>query len=432
MLVRGEEELQAFRNKYLNGRELLSLLKDSNGCLVVGLPLGVGKSSAADNLAEEALKSGTHDLVIFLAPTHKVIRERRLVRFPDDQLKTLVIRARPADDCGPASDRRWRQYEKSAYGQLGRFELCFYCNRNDSCFWPHQYDKNLEGIPVVFATQAHLARTPRFIDQVVRAVGATRPLVIVDESGFVLSSYRRRIGVNDLQSFLRVLQKVSVTGRYAKDVEILLSAETDDLREPHWEFPGPLGKKAMAIQTAGYEMLGESFRNLSFPLLELSRSLPESREKEPSGDLTYAVPPLIDEDMALFTCSTHKKLLEYRLRRRFSSPFEGVVVEHPGTSIYNLNSKMGARRYFMRNSPQVLDFFAKLVAKRIQEGRRILLVSKKCFKNYCARQMEKRLVDLGNLRVRVATEAENMEELLSTPGTIPLIHYGVTLLSQRF
>jgi len=90
------------------------------------------------------------------------------------------------------------------------------------------------------------------------------------------------------------------------------------------------------------------------------------------------------------------------------------------------------RRKVKKNSGQILDFFAGLVAKRLREGKRPLLLAKKCFCAFCARQMQERLRELG-VEVRVVINGWQADRLKDAK-VVPLIHYGMigTNLFQEF
>jgi hypothetical protein len=88
------------------------------------------------------------------------------------------------------------------------------------------------------------------------------------------------------------------------------------------------------------------------------------------------------------------------------------------------------RRYFPRNRDQVLDFFARLLDRRLREGRRPLLVAKKAFVPACAAGIEDRLRRLGHREARVVTGGWDGVDLAS-PLVIPLINYG-TVGVNRF
>src|SRR5262249_39565778 len=110
-------------------------------------------------------------------------------------------------------------------------------------------------------------------------------------------------------------------------------------------------------------------------------------------------------------------------------PFEGLRFEHPGTRWYNLRSLMGAAKFFPRNAPAVLDFFAELIARNIKEGRRTLLIARKKFRRLCKAHLTRRLAELGVGPVRIVTGRWDRPDL-TDPRTLPLINYGVCGLNR--
>jgi hypothetical protein len=81
------------------------------------------------------------------------------------------------------------------------------------------------------------------------------------------------------------------------------------------------------------------------------------------------------------------------------------------------------RSYWPNNADQILDFAAALVARRLAEGRRPLLLAKRCFLSRCARGMERRLAELG-VAARVVTGDWDAVDL-AAPGVVPLAHFGL-------
>ena len=113
--------------------------------------------------------------------------------------------------------------------------------------------------------------------------------------------------------------------------------------------------------------------------------------------------------------------------------FRIIVSEHPDTVWYNITSRLGMKAYFRKNSGQILDFFTSLTIKRINEGKRILLIAKKCSLPLCARGMEKRLYQRNVAHVRIVSNGWILTSLKNC-NIIPIIHYGMigTNLFQHF
>src|SRR4030095_2872438 len=126
-----------------------------------------------------------------------------------------------------------------------------------------------------------------------------------------------------------------------------------------------------------------------------------------------------------FSGTAHAEFAEFRLGRDFKSPFSSYRFEHPETRWYNIASRLGTKGFFPKNAPQVLDFFAGLIALRLQEGRRPLLIAKKCFVPMCVAGLEVRLRDLGAGNVKISPgpwkDVDLMDRMI-----VPIINFGVS------
>jgi hypothetical protein len=205
MLISGEEELAEFREQW-TGESTLKRLKELGNRLSYCAAIGVGKSCNIDNTIEAAIHSGQFDLVISLSPTRRVLEERRWIVNSPKGIRIANLRPRPGSLCGKERDFLWQEYERSSMGQLGRLEICHFCPNHCGCFWPKQYGKALRGVQVIFATQAHLERSPIFITQLQNWTRAERILVLLDEDHFVMRDFRRVISKVHLQRFVEALQ----------------------------------------------------------------------------------------------------------------------------------------------------------------------------------------------------------------------------------
>jgi len=436
-VISGPDELAAFRSHW-NGKRILVLLVYYNGWLHVVLPVGVGKSHNIDDVTEEAIVSEKYDLVIALFPTRQVIDERKWVKNPPEGVHIVNIKPRPKNNCGADRNHHWNVFEKNGLGALGRIELCGHCLHQPECPWPTQYGKSLEGARVIFGTQAHLERSPNFLDQLKLWSKAERVLVILDEANFIMKPFQRRIKREQLLIFVDVLNKLNPKRwpeshkKWKYLCELLLIAPTEDLRSYDWKMPNINHKWSIAIQSFGYSFHGDLFNFLAFDLVNFCRSPLESRERAANGDILFAAIPDISVDFIIYSGTAHQKFSEYRLGREFASPFEGYSFKHPETTWFNIASRLGMKKYFKANSPQILDFFAGLVARRIKEGRRPLLIAKECFCVFCAQEMEKRLKELG-VETSIIINGWQ-EDMLRNENVIPLIHYGMigTNLFEEF
>jgi hypothetical protein len=431
------KDLAGFRSQW-DGEAMLDLLRQHGGKLLVNLEVGVGKSSNIDQTTEEAIKSGSHDLVIALFPTRQIIHERKWVITPPSDIRIVNLRPRPASECGRYLNRRWRVFEKNALGALGRIELCGQCKNGSDCPWPRQFGQSLEGTQVIFGTQAHLERTPFFLNQLVQWTNAEKVLVILDESNLILKPFRRLIEHRKLKEHTEVL--AGMNPRYGRNLhkkwrylcELLLVAPTVDLRSNDWRMPWLNWDWSVAVQKKGCSIFGDSFRFLGYDLVHFGRSPLESRERVENGDIIFASVPNVNVDIVIYSGTTSQRFTEFRLGHEFTSPFDNYTFIHHETTWFNVASRLGMRTYFKKNSAQILDFFVRLIVRRLNEGKRVLLIAKKYFEVFCAKEIECRLKEL-RITAQVVTGNWTADEL-ANPNVIPLIHYGIigTNLFEEF
>jgi hypothetical protein len=131
----------------------------------------------------------------------------------------------------------------------------------------------------------------------------------------------------------------------------------------------------------------------------------------------------------VFSGTLDQRYAEYRIGTELHNPFADVCVMHEGTRWYNIASRCGAKIYFDKNAPQIFDFFAMLTARRLSEGKRVLLVAKKSFVNRCAREMQARLHRLG-LTDAAVVRPPIPADALDHPHLVPIINYGVSGINQ--
>jgi hypothetical protein len=378
-VIRGDEALADFR-RGLTGPYALDLLRGAGGWLLVQLAVGVGKTEWILKIIAHALAAGGYDLVVVLVPLRSILDELRR-RLPDD-LPVKVLHPRPRKRCGTL-DAPWLEFERNGCGLLGREELCRVCPRRKGCSWLGQYGrKGLRGARVILGTQQHLVNNPQFIVRLCDDAGALHPLVLLDESDLFLRSAEGVITQEQLRTFLAAMESVltgteepspeMLTWRYL--VELLTEAPTPDLQWGDWRFPRPNRSWSVAVQRAGQQQAaGGEYRHLEFDLRALEWSDPGSRERLPNGDLRTAKRFELNGHFIVFSGTTARELVRYRLdpnhrRPPLASPFEGLRFEHPGTRWFNIASMRGAAKYFHGGAPSILDFFAEKVAGTSARG----------------------------------------------------------------
>jgi DNA-binding CsgD family transcriptional regulator len=214
-------------------------------------------------------------------------------------------------------------------------------------------------------------------------------------------------------------------------VEMLAEASTQDLQEGRWKAPAIFPPWAAAVQKAGVRLYGSDFRFLAYRLAQLRFAPTESRRRGEAGEVQFAARPYVG-DCLIFSGTADPEFTAYRLGKDLTSPFAAVSFSHPGTRWYNLASPIGSRRYFARHAPQILDFFASLVVRRLAEGRRVLLVVKKVFLALCAASLAERFTAMRT-DIRVVTGGWSEQEL-QDDRVVPLISFGTigTNLFEQF
>jgi hypothetical protein len=431
--INGSKKLHTFRRKW-SGRRVLQSVKSRRRPLLISWPIGVGKSHNIDDVIKEAVRHRPYDVVLALFPTKRLIRERRWVKNPPKNVQIAILRARPKKTCGRALNKEWQSYENLSLVLLGREDLCkARCPNYGTCFWPQQYGKGMANYKVIYGTQAHLDRAPDFIAQIQSWTGAERILVLLDENNFVAKSFRHHLARDELEKYLAALTALSTKGSMGKAhdrweylVDLLIKAQTGDLRSDQWRFPAFSAQWAVAVQRMGRTLFGQEFRFLGYDLRKFFWSWQQSREKTTGGGVAFAVKPKLDVpgcDCIIYSGTAHPDFLTFRLGGlELANPFADYRFEHPRTKWYNLASSLGTRGHFLENAPQVLDFFAQLTGRRLQEGRRVLLVAKKCFVEHCAAEMTKRLRALG---LDVTVVKFDKHTRLKDPTIVPIINYGM-------
>ncbi|CAK1794518.1 DNA-binding response regulator [Vibrio crassostreae] len=431
-LIDEAESLVNFRLKESAEVILQHCLEHQN--VVVNWQVGVGKSYNMDQVIEAAIRQGQYDLVIVMAPTRKIIDERKFIVNPPNDIEVINIRPRPVNLCGEERNKVLQSYEARNLSHLGKRHCCDLCPKRSECFWPSQYGKDLQGKQVVFATQTHLERNPYFITHVKQQSNSSKVLVIFDEANVSLANYSRTITVSSIRQLMEATSKSDVSSKRKSVIShylsCLLDAPSEDLQDANaWHFPRLDANDMTKILTIGDEIFGDSFHNIIYDLQAFGYSSAESREKLPSGDIRFPASPFTStSDVLLYSGTTHLSILKMRLGIDFYSPYDNYEFKGEGTTWLNLASATGASSNFIKNSPQILDAFTQLTIQRIREGKRVLLVSKKSHVGYCVKAINLMLVEQGVNDIRVV----HGEHYLENPDItlVPVIHYGVIGINQ--
>ncbi len=427
--VEGDEALAQFRAG-LTGRRGLELLRDHGGRVLIQLPVGVGKSRFLDEITIEALVSGQHDLVIVLAPTRLILEEREHLRNRPAGYTVVNLRPRPSESCGVVRDKLWKKYEPAELGSLGRAEVCNACPLVGDCFWPSQYGRTLEGASIVYATHAHLKNSPGFLRRIQSWTRAENPLTLIDEFDFASKGFGTTVTAEELRRFAEALDHASPDctdpawhhERWVDLVTMIRDASTCDLQGSSWPTPPIDHEWAARVQRAGVDLHDDQFRFPAYRLANLSQSPIGTRRKGDQGEIEFATRPYIG-DCLIFSGTTSLSFARSRLGDDVGSPFADHVFRHPGTRWFNIASSIGTSRHFSGNRIQILDFFALLMERRVSEGKRVLIVTKKQHAQQCRDGLEQRFRDWG-IALEILGDGFT-EASLSSLSAVPLITYGM-------
>jgi hypothetical protein len=426
-LIDCKEKLDHFRDQN-SGEAILDRLAVDHH-LLISLPVGVGKSFNMDSVISAAILGNRYDLVIVLVPTRQLINERKWIREPDENVLIANLKPRPQGQCGELN-KQWRDFEKRNLGMLAREELCSGCVHHDHCDWLHQYGESLRGTQVLYATQTHWINNPSIVTLFKEWCDQPRVLILVDEANFLMSTSRISIEQQQVEQLKQVLQELVETHSstllddWLRFLNVFSVARSDDLRCYEWRLPVLFPSQIALIQKMGVKSFGNDFSYIGNELQQFCQSPLMSRER--TSDLVVSFAPIMvfEDDSVVYSGTTSLDLLKYRLEQGYVDPYPDYVFQDKDTTWYNISSNIGTRKHFESNAPQILDFYTALIVKRMAEGKRILLIAKKCFITLCAVELQKRLLAAGVNDAEIITESPGTADL-SNAKSIPLINYGV-------
>lgn len=430
-----ERTLDAFRRDRLSSTALLKLI-ETFVWVLLRLGIGVGKSMAVDGLLRDPVLYGHFDLVLYFTQSWDVLNERAIIAgLEPAAVDWMTLDPRPAERCGPYAER-WADLEKRGCATLAKATLCRECRRlrpeGKSCSWPKQFSR-LRWRHLVFAPDQHLLLNRGLVPFIKFLTKAQRVLVILDEAKLVDASFEVVLRATDLRQLREVIRKLArpkgipsgIAGRWCSAIDTAIAATSTGLRKLDFDLPPILSRHAFKLQHAGATRFGGSFRYIAFEFALLRWSRPGERWKDPRGDVHFIARPYLGCHLLILSAHLTRAYVEHRLGRgTVTSPFEGTRFVHSGTRIYNLCSLIGADCYFLKNSRQVLDTIAVLIARNVAFGKTTLLVSRKKLKEFCAAHLQKRLARWG-IEVRFVTGDYSALPAAPDPRVIPVLHYGV-------
>lgn len=426
-----EHALAGFREHHLAPANLLALI-ERFVIVLFKLPVGVGKTFAAQRLLALPELYARFDLVIYAAPAWNIVRDviAGLDRDPAWPVRR-VLEARPGNRCGDLDDR-WSDLEVRGCSAVGKAELCGEkCPVAADCSWPRQLE-DLTKVQLVIMTDQRIALIRNIVHLIRTRSRRQRALVLLDEASVLDGELEIKLGRIQIGQLTHALRNTrcrhrdwpGVRDQWMGELARLLSVRQADLEGTRWQFPPNLHAFAYQIQCAGLVEYGPDFRYCAYDLSLLSTSRSNERWRDSNG-IRFIGRPYLDCHVALLSANLTPEYAGHRLGEGpVASPFGGFRFRHSGTRIYNVRNSVGAARYASTHHARNLDTFAALIVRNISEGRTTLLVSRKKLKASCARYLAKRLSGWG---LDVAFEVERYDQLPvpPSPRVIPVIHYGI-------
>jgi len=437
ILISDPISLDRFRREN-TGSKLLEIHPGEGEILLDSSAPGAGKSTRGDQAMVAAIRSYEFDLVVYLTQLRQVIAERPLVKTPQADINVLNLQPRPQSQCGEINNQLWLPLERRGLSLLGKVDICSNCENGSECDWPSQYSDGLKGRQVIFGTQSHLSRDPNFLGHIIQVTKAQNVLLILDEIDFAIATFRRSILPQELYNFIGALNEANedIKGCRQQWLNIcnsLLRASSEEIRSSRWRVPQMNRELLLQVQRAGSLVFGDEFKCLTYNIQQLCKSPIYSREKDEYDQISYANLPIMSGACIVFSSSANPEFIEHRLGAKVVDIFGDYRFEHSNTELINIASRIGMKKYFKKNSPQIFDFFAQRIAQQIQSGQRCLLITKKKFLEFCADEIGDRLRQAGFSPVMLLP-GQITPETLKEPNAIPLINYGIagTNLFEEF
>lgn len=437
-MVIDENNLEVFREEHLHPTKILEHLQERRRVLL-RLPVGVGKTFAADSLlaAEETYQN--YDLVIYIAPTHAILQERPIIRGAKSPVPWYLLSPRPRNACGDL-DEEWKKYESTGCIRYAKEDVCKWCPRTwsdateeERCHWPTRYDDGLAGTKLIFATEANFSTNRSLVSFLCGLANSNHPLVILDEAKMLDCSFQESFSKVELRQFLGAVNKANhkieseVAEPWIAAMEALLDVNESTLRSTTWDFSNKLNWFAMKLQSAGILEFGKTFRYLGYLLPQLQHSRPEERWFDEQKKIRFVSRPYMDCDTLILSAHLDSRYAGERLglAEPIHSPFEDYVFKHSRTRSINIANRVGAQCHIKRaNNQYALDFFATLIRRNMMEGKSTILIAKKSLRSYFAKFLTERLAS-WNLEVSIVPPDHISSDAILRPDIIPMLHYGV-------
>ncbi len=422
-----------FREKYLTPGYLMSQLEKNQKALI-NIPAGAGKTSLARKLVTDPNFTSKY-AIIYLADTRAILDEFHDVKNYTSyhQGDVVVLTRRPRLNCG-LLDERWSSLEATGNSEYARATLCEICPHYPTCEWRLQFKpETLENRRIIYGVTDYLFLVPRFIQTVMNGNSSKKVLLVIDEPGIVTRDLTKSILPNDLKTWNEVLKEIANNAQYnwTEKQTMVLEKWIDfgkKLKSPKHSISERLTilprNIVLSIQETAL-LRNSNFKYLGNDLQTLSSTHPLHRWWDhDTGMWKYLAHPRFPSvDVLIMGAGLDEELVNLRLNRvDIRSVLPVCPPSHPSSKILNLQSSATSKYNFSRHGEHLLEVLATPIATMITEGKRILLISKKCF--------------IPSIKISLATILEEKlgqtvaitEHTEQAPGgalQIPIINYGI-------
>jgi hypothetical protein len=421
-----EDGLATFRREQISPEALLGMV-EKNVRALVRLPVGVGKSHAVDELLNYPDLYERFAIVIYAAPSWNILNERRV--FPgaaDAMVPAMQLVPRPRKMCDKYAER-WEHYESLGCSSFAKATLCRECQELKQtalhCPWPDQFAR-IKDHQLLLMTEQQLVLNRGLIPLLRSQFREGRILVILDEARLLDTNFEVSVEFEDLVRFRAVLDELEGSEAVERWLKTLGSLSSGSRLHERLDLPPWLNRDAAKIQKAGIARFGDSFRYIGYDLALLAIS--DRAERWVAGaQLRFVGRPYLGCHALILSAHLSADYVGERLGGGpLASPFESLSFQHSESRILNLRNRIGADRYFPKNSPQILDTVAVMLVRNIMRGVATVLVSRKKSKRMVAGGLEKRLAGWG-VKARFVWEDGAALPEDPDPRVIPVIHYGI-------
>jgi len=409
---------------------LLAMLLAAGRPLLLSLPPGVGKSFALLGLVISRLWKPHFSRVIWFVPTRKLQAE--LARELAGQ--GLVVRTYPSHlDMACQPNPELNSHVERGLGQWASISICGPCPGRDRCPYPRRTRPE-------FARDADVILAPATLlsldDLRVTTWAPTQPppLVIIDDATEdktrFIRTFNRRDVENEADAALQVRPGVLDDGQ---------AEGRSDLADLHLWLSG------IAMNPGGEHRPIPDWRSMTWRLQRAGERIPGYRHALPTivdwaleplwqeGQM-YAVhrPPELPASTIIAGAFLSPALLSWAYNvPDIADPLSGWVVQHPGTTIVNISSPLGAVKYWPGNKASIANLAADLILDAVARGQTTVLLCRKnangergtAWTSQAVLAVRDALRRRGAVHIRLLDPGEPLPATPS-PSVIPHVCYG--------